>query len=290
MGLYGPPMENDISLALIALVLLTALMHASWNAMVRAGEDRLNSLALMTGACGLLALPVLPFLPFPNAEAWTILGITLVLHTGYKLFLVRAYTFGDLGHVYPIARGTAPLLVAIGAFLIIGETLSLYAVLGLLLVTGGIMSLAWQRRTGSPDERKATLYALGTAAFIAAYTMMDGIGGRVAQTPMTYVFWLFLLDGLIFFSIGLYRRGWRSIRATQSVGLVAFGGAALQMVAYALVIWAMSIAPLGLVSALRETSVIFAAFLSAYILKEPVGRIGFAAAIVVTAGVILIRF
>jgi len=283
-------METDISLALIGLVLLTALMHASWNAMVRAGEDRLNSLALMTGACGLLALPVLPFLPFPNSETWAILGVTLVLHTGYKLFLVRAYTYGDLGHVYPIARGTAPLLVALGAYFVIGETISLYAVAGLVLVTGGIMSLAWQRRGGSSDERKATFYALGTAAFIASYTMMDGIGGRVAQTPMTFVFWLFLLDGLIFFSIGLYRRGWRSIRATNSIGVIAFGGAALQMIAYALVIWAMSVAPLGLVSALRETSVIFAALLSAYILKEPVGRIGIAAAIVVAAGVILIRF
>lgn len=283
-------METDISLALIGLVLLTALMHASWNAMVRAGEDRLNSLALMTGACGLFALPVLPFLPFPNLHTWAILGGTLVLHTGYKLFLVRAYTYGDLGHVYPIARGTAPLLVALGAYIIIGETISLYAVAGLVLVTGGIMSLAWQRRAGSSDERKATFYALGTAAFIASYTMMDGIGGRVAQTPMTYVFWLFLLDGLVFFSIGLFRRGWRSMRTTNSIGAIAFGGAALQMVAYALVIWAMSVAPLGLVSALRETSVIFAAFLSAYILKEPVGRIGFAAAIVVAAGVILIRF
>lgn len=283
-------METDISLALIGLVLLTALMHASWNAMVRAGEDRLNSLALMTGACGLLALPVLPFLPFPNPETWAILGGTLVLHTGYKLFLVRAYTYGDLGHVYPIARGTAPLLVALGAYFVIGETISLYAIAGLILVTGGIMSLAWQKRGGSSDERKATFYALGTAVFIASYTMMDGIGGRVAQTPMTFVFWLFLLDGLIFFSIGLHRRGWRSIRTTQSVGLVAFGGASLQMVAYALVIWAMSVAPLGLVSALRETSVIFAAFLSAYILKEPIGRIGIAAAVIVAAGVILIRF
>ncbi len=283
-------METDISLALIGLVLLTALMHASWNAMVRAGEDRLTALALMTGASGLIALPFLPFLPFPNLQTWAILGGTIILHTGYKLFLVRAYTYGDLGHVYPIARGTAPLLVAIGAFLFIGETLSLYAIGGLLLVTGGIMSLTWQRRGGTSDERKATFYALGTAAFIASYTMLDGIGGRLAQSPFTYVLWLCALDGPVFFAIGLYRRGWKSIRATKSVGSVAFGGAALQVTAYSLVIWAMSVAPLGLVSALRETSVIFAALLSAYILKEPVGRIGIAAAIIVAAGVILIRF
>ena len=283
-------MENDISLALIGLVLLTALMHASWNAMVRAGEDRLTALALMTAGCGLFSLPFLPFLPLPNQETWIIIGCTLVLHTGYKLFLARAYTYGDLGHVYPIARGTAPLLVAIAAFFFIGETISWYATGGLLLITGGIISLTWQRRGGSSNDRKATFYALGTAAFIASYTMTDGLGSRAAPTPMTYAFWLFALDGLIFFSIGIYLRGWHSIRTTKSVGTVAFGGAALSMVAYALVIWAMSVAPLGLVSALRETSVIFAALLSAYVLKEPVGRIGFAAAIVVAVGVILIRF
>lgn len=280
----------DLSIGLILLVLATALMHASWNAMVRGSHDKLGSLALMCGACGLIALPVLPFLPLPEWETWAILAATLVLHTGYKLFLVRAYTFGDLGHVYPIARGSAPLLVTIGAFILVGEKLSIWAVLGLVLVTGGIMSLAWNKRAGSADERKATLYALATAAFIASYTMMDGIGGRVAQSPFVYVFWLFVLDGGVFFAIGLYRRGWQSIKTTSSVWTVAFGGAALQLVAYGIVIWAMSVAPLGPVSALRETSVIFAAFLSSFMLKEPIGRLGIAAAVTVAAGVALIKF
>jgi len=281
---------TDMSLGLIALVLLTALMHASWNAMVRAGTDKLNSLALMTGACGLLALPALPFLPFPTLETWGILALTLVLHTGYKLFLVRAYTFGGLGHVYPIARGSAPLLVALGAYVIVGETLSSIAIAGLVLVTLGIISLAWRKRGTSSDERKATLYALITAGFIASYTMLDGIGGRTAQSPFVYVFWLFVLDGGIFFCIGLYRRGWTSLVTTPSVWSIAFGGASLQLIAYGIVIWAMSVAPLGPVSALRETSVIFAAFLSSFPLKEPVGRLGFAAAIIVALGVMLIRF
>jgi len=281
---------TELSFTLIGLVLLTALMHASWNAMVRAGDDRLSSLALMTGTTALMALPVLPFLPLPNLETWAILAFTLIPHTGYKLFLARAYTHGDLGHVYPIARGSAPLLVAIGAFLLLGETLSLWAIGGLVLVTGGIMSLAWKKRGGTAEERKATLYALITAGFIATYTMSDGIGGRVAESPLTYVFWLFLLDGSLFFAIGLKQRGWKSLRATRSVWTVAFGGGALQMIAYTIVIWAMSVAPLGPISALRETSVIFAAILSAYMLKEPIGRIGIAAAVTVALGVALIRF
>lgn len=283
-------MTTDLSLPLIGIVLLTALMHASWNAMVRAGDDRLNTLAVMTGATALMALPLAPFVPLPTPGTWAILAATLVLHTGYKLFLVRAYSHGDLGHVYPIARGAAPILVALAAFLFVGEVLSLPAILGLLLVTGGIMSLAWRRRNGTDDERKATLYALATAGFIASYTVIDGLGGRAAPTPFTYVVWLFILDGAVFFAIGLWRRGWRSMKATRAIGVTAFGGAALQMVAYALVIWAMSIAPLGPISALRETSVIFAAFLSAYMLKEPVGRLGFAAAAAVAIGVMLIRF
>ncbi len=258
--------------------------------MVRAGDDRLGTLTLMTGTSALLALPVLPFLPLPSLETWAILGFTLIPHTAYKLFLARAYTYGDLGHVYPVARGSAPLLVAVGAFFLLGESLSVWAIGGLVLVTGGIMSLAWKKRGGTADERKATLYALATAGCIAVYTMADGIGGRIAETPLTYVFWLFLLDGAIFFAIGLHRRGWHSLKATRAVWTVAFGGGALQMVAYTIVIWAMSIAPLGPISALRETSVIFAALLSAYLLKEPIGRIGIAAAATVALGVALIRF
>jgi len=281
--------SSDLSLGLIALVLATALMHASWNAMVRGSADKLSSLALMTGASAIIALPVLPFLPMPTMETWGFLLFTLILHTGYKLFLVRAYTFGDLGHVYPIARGSAPLLVTIGAFLFIGETLSIWAIGGLLLVTGGIISLAWNKRGGTADESKATIYALITATFIASYTMVDGIGGRVAQSPFVYVFWLFVLDGGVFFAIGLYRRGWTSLKNTSSVWSVAIGGAALQLIAYGIVIWAMSVAPLGPVSALRETSVIFAAFLSSFMLKEPIGRLGLAAAITVTIGVALIK-
>jgi drug/metabolite transporter (DMT)-like permease len=282
--------STDLSFGLIALVLATAFMHASWNAMVRGSADKLSSLALMTGASALITIPALPFLGFPSIETWGVLLATAVLHVGYKLFLVRAYTYGDLGHVYPIARGSAPLLVTIGAFLFIGETLSIWAIGGLFLVTGGIMSLTLGKRGGTADESKATLYALITATFIASYTMVDGIGGRIADSPFQYVFWLTLIDGGVFFAIGLYRRGWSSIKNTSSVWTISFGGAALQLMAYTIVIWAMSVAPLGPVSALRETSVIFAAFLSSFMLKEPIGRLGIAAAITVALGVALIKF
>lgn len=278
-----------LTLPIVGLVLMTALMHASWNAMVRAGDDRLSVLALMTGGCALIGLPLAFFVPFPSLEVWGILGLTLILHTGYKLFLVRAYNFGGLSHVYPLARGTAPLLVAIAAFLLLGETLSYVALGGMVLITGAIMSFAFRPGGMTPEERKATLYALMTAGFIAAYTTTDGMGGRIATSPHAYVIWLFILDGAVFFAIALYRRGWETIKATPSAWTVGMGGAALQVVAYWLVIWAMSVAPLGPVSALRETSVLFAALLSAAVLREPVTRQVWIAAIAVVAGVILLR-
>lgn len=264
-------------------------MHASWNALVQSAGDRLVSLASMQMAAAVLMAPLVFFVPLPGPEIWALLALTLFLHTAYKLFLIRAYAHGGLGHVYPVARGGAPLLVAGASFVLLGETMEPASLAGMLLVVAGILSLTFKRNGSTPDEKRATIYALITALFIAGYTTVDGIGARMAASPHIFVIWLFVLDGLVFGSVALWRRGFHAGWTDRALVTRAAMGAVLQIGAYWVVLWAMTKAPLGLVSALRETSVVFAALISSAILKERLGPIALFAAIIVAAGVVLIR-
>lgn len=293
-NLHGHPTpgwkeEAVLDTGILLVVLATALMHASWNAMVRASGDKLVSLANMTALTALIGLPLIFFVPLPSREVWALLALTTLLHTGYKIFLVRAYAHGGLGHVYPLARGGAPLLVAGAGFGLLGETMSPASLAGMLLVTLGIISLAFRKNGGTQDEKRATLYALITAGFIASYTTVDGIGARLAETSFAYVAWLFVLDGAAFTALALWRRGPSAAWSPATLLRQGLPGALLQVVAYALVLWAMTKAPLGLVSAVRETSVVFAALISSLILKEKLGPMAAIAALAVAAGVILIE-
>lgn len=271
-------------------MLLSALLHAVWNALIHSNADRLSMMAFVAASGSLLMLPLLPFTAFPDFDVWKIILLSLVLHTGYKLFLVKAYTHGDLGQVYPLARGLAPALVTLAGFFLLGETLPALATLGIFLVIAGIVSLAWRSRNGSqgPSDPRAILYATGTSLFIAGYTLNDGLGGRIAQNPNVYVIWLFALDGFTFAAIALWRRGPALLRPQRAWGTGLAGGA-MSVAAYWVVIWAMSITPLGPVAALRETSVVFAALISGLVLKEGLGWRAVAAAIAVAAGVIMLR-
>jgi drug/metabolite transporter (DMT)-like permease len=267
------------------------LLHAAWNALVKSNDDRLSMMAFVAASGGLLMLPLLPFTPLPSWEIWKIILLSLALHTGYKVFLVKAYTHGDMGQVYPLARGTAPVLVTLVGFFFLGENLPLLATVGIVVIVAGIISLAWRSRNGtgpSGDHHRAIFYALGTSVFIAAYTLNDGIGGRVAQSPSDYVIWLFALDGVAIAAIALWRRGPALLRPQRDWAYGLAGGAA-SIVAYWLVIWAMSVSPLGPVAALRETSVVFGALISGFVLKEGLGWRAVIAAATVAAGVILLK-
>lgn len=278
-----------LTLEAAGLVLLAALFHASWNALVKTGGDRLSVLAMVNGCSAIIALSMLPFADVPARESWPYILASIVLHTGYYFFLVEAYRVGDLSHVYPLARGLSPLLVAGGAVIFAGELLPPSAFVGVVLACGGIVSLSFDRGPPWRSDARPLLFALGTAAFIAGYTVVDGIGVREARTVPGYVAWLFTLDALplILITWFIRRRELRwTLRSEWKKGAI---GGVLALAAYGMVIWAMSLAAMAAVSALRETSVIFAALIGTILLKERFGGLRISAAVMVAAGVILMN-
>ncbi len=271
-------------------VMAAAALHAGWNALIKLGLDRFLSVTLVSLGAGLLSLAVVPFVTPPPPAAWPWLGLSVLLHSGYKLFLVQAYRAGDLGQVYPIARGTAPLLVALAMLLLFGERLSPPALLGVLLLAGGVclMSLRGGRDLARLDGR-AVGFALGTAVWIAGYSVTDGIGARAAGSPHGYAVWLFLLDGLVMLALAAALRGRCGLAALPRHWRGGLAGGAMSFGAYWIVIWAMTVAPIALVAALRESSVLFAAAISLLLLKEPLSPPRAAAAAVIVFGLVLAR-
>ena len=254
-----------MSLAVIALVLCAALLHASWNALLKTSADRLGSMTLITLGAGLGALPMVLVSPLPHAASWPWLVLGVALHAGYNLFLVRAYRMGDFGQAYPIARGSSPLLVSVGAALMVGEQMSGRSWLGVALISVGILSLAQLSRRMS---LAGPLAALATGVFIAGYTVVDGLGARASGDALAYAGWLFLLDSPAILLLYLMRHRRLPWPQGQRVLWTGLGAGVLSLLAYGIVIWAVTHAPLGAVSALRETSVLFAALIGAVFMGE----------------------
>lgn len=269
---------------IVLLILFAALLHASWNALLRAGTDRLWSMTVMCLAVAVASTVTALFLTPPAAASWPYAVLSGVLHVGYNLFLVRSYKVGDLGQTYPIARGSSPILITLFAFAFAEETVSAGALIGIVLVSGGIISLAFkQRRLAVPSLP----YALGTGVFIAAYSVTDGIGARLSDAPLAYTAWMCALghhDALVY--VGLH--GTRSLLTPRPGCITAFLGGLVSLLAYGIVIYAMSEAPMGAVSALRETSVVFAALIGYYFLGESLTVRKVLACVVIATGTILI--
>ena len=250
------------------MVLGAALLHAAWNALVKVNADRLVMIAIMMMSQVGIAVLVVPFVAFPTPQAWPYIWASTVLNTAYCVFLINAYRHGDLSHVYPISRGSAPLIVAVISVAIVGETLSRQAGLSVVIIALGIMSLTLTRSAAGFKEPRAMLYALGTGVFIAGYTLVDGLGARLADSAHSYTFWVHLVNGIPIALIALYLRRGRiliSVRQSWKVGVL---GGMISLLAYWIVIWAMTQAPLALVSAVRETSMVFAVLLGVFVLKE----------------------
>lgn len=262
-------------------------MHAGWNTLLRAAADRMWSMTVMSAAvavaCGLLT----PLVPVPAPASWGCVLASAVIHVGYNLFLVRTYRSGDLGQTYPIARGASPLLVSLGAAVFAGEWPGLVSVSGVLLVAGGILSLALQGRRISRD---VVPWALGTGCFIGAYTVIDGIGARLSGAPVGYTVWMCLIQGALTLPFFTVQRGWRSMIRGRRETLIVAGGGLISLVAYGIVILAMSLGPMGPVSALRETSVVFAALFGRLFLKEKLTAWRLAACAVIAVGAVFIGY
>jgi drug/metabolite transporter (DMT)-like permease len=279
-------MEWHIFLAVIA----AAACHAGWNALLKLRVEPIVAIALISVACGLVALPLLPFSGIPRAEAWPYVLASLALHLVYYLALAEAYRHGDLGQVYPIARGSAPLLTAIGATAVAAEPLAPLAWCGVVVLAGGILllSLAGGRSLGAIDRRSVG-FALLTAASISAYTLVDGIGARLSDSAVPYIVWLLLLDGLMMLAFGVWLRGRAFVRIFGENWRLVLAGGVMSSVSYGIAIWAMTVAPIAMVAALRETSVLFAVLISVVWLGEPVRRARIAAVALALSGVVLMR-
>jgi drug/metabolite transporter (DMT)-like permease len=271
-------------------VLAAAALHAGWNAIVKVGLDRFLSVSLISISAALVAAFALPFVSPPLVAAWPWLLLSVALHTGYKLFLIQAYRAGDLGQVYPIARGAAPLLVSLVMTFAFGEALSAPAIVGIALLMAGVCLMSVR---GGRDlarlETRAIAFALATSVFIASYTLTDGLGARVNQSAHGYAIWLFFCDGLVMLGILVAARGFGGVAALRPYWRGGLAGGAMSFSAYWIAIWAMTVAPIALVAALRESSVLFAAAISVVVLREPLTAWRSVAAVAIVIGIVFAR-
>jgi len=273
-----------------AAVLFAAACHAGWNAAVKKGLDPLVTTVLISLGAALVALPLMPVAGVPAPAAWPWVVASVLIHLAYFAALIESYRAGDMGQVYPIARGSAPLLTAAGTALIIGERIGAQAWLGVVLLAGGVvlMSLRGGRELARLD-RRAVGFALFTAITICAYSLVDGIGARRAGSAHAYSVALFVGIAPVMLAYALARRGRKAVvEMTRYWGTGLVGGA-LQLGSYGIAIWAMTVAPIAIVAALRETSVLFGALIAVVVLGEPLRPVRIVAALAIVAGLALIR-
>jgi drug/metabolite transporter (DMT)-like permease len=257
----------EISLPVTLAVLGAALLHASWNALLKGSADKqLDTVAFSIGSAA-LALAVAPWLPAPARESWPWLAVSAGVHILYFAFLANAYHWGDLSYAYPIMRGGGPVIVALLGALVFGEVLPLLPSLGVGLVCAGIIGFASGRA-----HPRATAFAVGNALVIAAYTLIDAKGARASGSPVAYALWFFVANGIVLYLWAGVRRGAAVPRHLAAHAGRILVGAALTTGSYGVALWAMTRAPVALVAVLRETAVIFGAFIAHFWLKEKLTR------------------
>jgi len=279
-----------LSTAVFLAVLAAAAMHAAWNALLKTRADRFVSVSLMSVGMGLSALPILPFVAMPQGATWGWIASSLVFHTGYKYFLARAYETGDLALAYPLARGTAPLLATVGGALLLAETPGATAICGIVLLCCGVFLMSFRGGRGiGAYHGRSVFFALVTSLFIAGYTLTDGSGARSAANAASYAAWLFAGEGLWSLGFCLMLRGPGSLRVMAGEWRAGLAGGFLSAVAYGIVMWAMTRAPIAMVAALRESSILFAMAISTALLGERLDRWRVAAGLLIVAGVAALR-
>ncbi|WP_431477182.1 EamA family transporter [Massilia eburnea] len=281
--------------SVVAIVLCGALFHAGWNALVKKGRDPFLSSVLVASGAGLISLPLLPFLAQPAAASWPYALASTVIHYAYYGLLAAAYRHGDMSHAYPLMRGSAPLLVALSSVPMLGEHLSVTQYAAVACISGGIFGLWFATRPAAPDDasahsrRRATVYALLNALVIATYTLIDGLGARASTAPAAYVMWLHILSAIGLLAWCLLRCPRELHAYVKQFWKVAILGGAGTLGAYGLALWAMTVAPLAAVAALRETSILFAALIAKFFLSERIGSKRALAIAAIAAGAVLMR-
>ncbi len=279
-----------MTLLTFSIVLAAALLHASWNALIKVSGDRLAIMAVITASTSLLTLPFLFFLPLPDSASWPYLAASALIHAGYMLTLVKAYDYGDFSQIYPIARGSAPLLTTVLGFLLLKEQPESQELFGMALIVGGIMAFACERQ---PQKRgglsmQGLGLSLAVGLFITSYSLVDGVGARLAGNGFSFALWTFFFDGFIVTTIAWLRRRHELKQTVKRVWRPGLAAAAISAFAYSMVVWAFTQSPIGLVATLRETSVLFAVLISVLFLRERLSPWRLLAGGAVVSGIFLI--
>lgn len=275
--------------AVVATVLIAALLHATWNALAHNISDKLAGFVLICLADTICCAVLVAFVPVPARGSWPFLAASVALEVGYQFCLLQAYRLGEFGQMYPIARGSAPLIVAVVATTVLSQPLPPAELAGILVICAGLLGLAFAGGLPRRHHWPALLAALGTGVLIASYTIVDGVGVRRADTVLGYVAWIFLLQGPVLPLVAFLRFG-RSLGPRLRPHLVrGLTGGVLSLIAYGLVVWAQSRGALAPIAALRETSIVIATVIATLVFREPFGRVRLVASIAVVAGILLLN-
>lgn len=278
-----------MSSTIMLVVLFAALLHASWNFLVKSANDKYLSMSAVVVGHAPFSVVALLYSPLPSLESLPYLLAGAMLHVGYQLFLLKSYRIGDLSQVYPLARGVAPLTVAAVSVLLLGVDLSWAELSAIITIGCGIMSLSLVRRSDGLRNRRAATLAIITGCFIASYSLVDGLGAREAGTALGFYGWLSILNAVIFVVImRRVRPGIVTKVICQNWRLTLLGGGA-SFLAYAMVTWAFTVAPIALVTAVRETSIVFALLFGVFFLRERLDLLKFCATLLTLLGVSLLR-
>ena len=279
-----------MSLVTFIAVFGAALLHATWNTLLKSGDDKVLSMAGIVVGHIPFGIVALFFVSLPSINCLPYLGASIVFHTGYQFFLLKSYQIGDLTHVYPLARGSAPILVTIFSVVVLGVKLHPLHLLSILLITCGIISLTLARHDNGQFNFRATKFALITGLFIASYSLVDGLGARVAETSWGFYSCLTIGNGIIAICYLVLTKPNTLIDLAFKGRKIFVIGGGTSFLAYGIVTWAFTQAPIALVTALRETSIIFALLMGVFFLKERLSFIKVCSTFSTLFGVILLRF
>ena len=278
--------STSLSLTVTFAVIAAAVTHAAWNAIAHGIKDQTLAFALI-GVGGIaVGIPLVIVAAMPRGDCWPYLLGSVAIHVFYNLLLMQCYRLGEFSQVYPLARGTSPLVVTILAAIFIHEHLTLPQVAGVLVVSAGLATLVL---AGRRPGRAAFAAAVGTGLTIAAYTTVDGVGVRLSGSPVGYIGWLMVLESLCVPMFAVFRRRNVLLKQPKRILLAGLAAGALSVLAYGLVLWAQTRGALAPIAALRETSVIFGAIIGTLIFREPFGRSRIAATVLVATGIVLLN-
>jgi drug/metabolite transporter (DMT)-like permease len=278
-----------MSSTVILVVLLAAAMHAGWNAIVKSGRDKFFEITLVTTGAAIFGAAFIPFLPLPATSSWMFLAASVAIHCVYFSLVAAAYHSGDLSFAYPIMRGTAPLITAVLSIAVFNEPLSPAGWIAIALLSAGVLALTHDARSNGPHQGRSLLFGLGNAAVIVAYTLVDGVGVRLSGNAWSYSAWLFFLNAIPLLVILRMSRGPVFVRSGQRSWRLGLMGGGLTFAAYSLALWAMTVAPVALVAALRETAVVFGVIAASALLKEKFGASRWTASLLVATGAVVLK-